>query len=515
MLGPFRIVRLLGIGGMATVYEAEDVRLERAIALKVLPPEFLHDDAFAKRFVKEGRVIARLDHLSIVPIYASGIDDGIPWMSMRLLAGGNLDTLLESRRLEPLEIVRILQEVAAALDYAHAHGVVHRDIKPTNLLLDGAGSTFVADFGLAHLLEGSPGLTRSGVLAGTPHYMAPEQALGKPADHRCDIYSLGIVAYEMFVGAAPFTGDSPIAVLLKHVNETLPDPAAGLVPLPVMRAIRKAAAKEPNERWPSALAFVDALEAAVHGVPPSSQASPVAESGDRAKRSRNAWIAATIGIGALATVLGWEVAREPLRRSPVPLPGSEPPRVIEPAVLLPAPADEIVTSAPQARPRSPGPATLAPSGTQQEVVTPAADSAPPAAAPLVVIGLPQVLSSPRMTTAVDVPPVAAEHPPTPDEVIQPSSPTTTDVVTAPVRIRTVKPDYPNVARAAQIEGDVVLQAKVTPEGKVTVVNLVRSVHPLLDEAARRAVLQYEYAPGRRNGIPESTNVRITVSFRMQ
>src|SRR5205809_1667086 len=131
MLGSFRIVRVLGRGGMATVYEARDGRLDRAIALKVLPPEFLHDVRFAERFEREARVVARLEHPNIVPIYASGIDDSTPWMSMRLLAGGNLAAIVAGRP-DAQDVIRILREVALALDYAHSHGIVHLDVKPTN-----------------------------------------------------------------------------------------------------------------------------------------------------------------------------------------------------------------------------------------------------------------------------------------------------------------------------------------------------------------------------------------------
>ena len=248
---------------MATVYEAYDDRLERAIALKVLPPEFLHGGEFARRFEKEARVVAKLEHPNIVPIYASGIDEGIPWMSMRLLAGGNMGMLLRAGRPDSRKALHLLRSIADALDYAHARGVVHRDIKPTNILLDGAGGVCVGDFGLAQMLDGAPGLTRTGILTGTPHYMAPEQALGNPADQRSDIYSLGIVAYETFVGAIPFRADSPVAVLMKHVHEPLPAPPYGLVPPALMRAIETAAAKDPGDRWPSAGAFVTALGKAV------------------------------------------------------------------------------------------------------------------------------------------------------------------------------------------------------------------------------------------------------------
>ncbi len=266
-VGPFRILGLLGRGGMAAVYRAQDTRLDRTIALKVLPPEFLHDGTFARRFEQEARVVAKLEHPNIVPIYASGIDDGIPWMSMRLLAGGTLGTVLKNRRPERGEAVRMLRSVADALDYAHALGIVHRDIKPTNILLDGSGGVCIGDFGLAQMLEGDPGLTRTGTLIGTPHYMAPEQALGQPADHRSDIYSLGIVAYEIFVGAMPFTADSPVSVLLKHVNQRLPVPSDSLVSRPMMDVIQKAVAKSPSMRWRSAGEFVSRLEAASSLIP--------------------------------------------------------------------------------------------------------------------------------------------------------------------------------------------------------------------------------------------------------
>src|SRR5207249_3865858 len=180
--------------------------------------------------------------------------------------------------------------------YAHSHGVVHRDIKPTNILLDGADGVCVGDFGLAYMLEVSPRVTRSGLLAGTPQYMAPEQALGKAADHRCDIYSLAMVAYEMFAGMTPFTADSPVAILMKHVNDALPEPSERVVSRPVMRAIHKGAAKEPGARWPSATAFVDALEAAV---------------GAQTQRQRVRWMGAVGGAALTAATVGWLVAREP------------------------------------------------------------------------------------------------------------------------------------------------------------------------------------------------------------
>jgi TonB family protein len=490
---------------MATVYEARDGRLERSIALKVLPPEFLHDVRFAERFEREARVVAALEHPNIVPIYASGIDNGIPWMSMRLLTGGTIGTLLEKGRPDARQIVRLLRAVASALDYAHAHGVVHRDIKPTNILLDGAEGVCVGDFGLAYMLEVSPRVTRSGLLAGTPQYMAPEQALGKAADHRCDIYSLAMVAYEMFAGVTPFTADSPVAILMKHVNDALPEPSEQVVPRPVMRAIHRGAAKEPGERWPSATAFVDALDAAV---------------GVRTQRVRIRWMSAVGGAALTAATVGWLVAREPRA-------GAQPdrPRVDVPASLRTPEAaqirsleQEVVAPAaiPAATPqRAPANQTQA-SGAMEKIAEPVTETPSPSLAAPVAVSPAPAPAPPRETTAGDIPlrpTTDALIPGLASTVAQPSL--ITDIVTAPARTRTVNPEYPQVARAAQLEGDVLLEAVVTADGKVTNVSVVRSVHPLLDDSARKAVLQYEYAPGRRNGVPESTTVRLTVSFRMR
>ena len=199
-LGPFRIIALLGRGGMASVYKAYQAKLDRHVALKVLPQEFLHDPAFAKRFEREARVVAKLEHPNIVPIYDYGIDDGIPWMAMRMLQAGSLANLLKRGRLDRRRVVAILTQVADALDHAHANGVIHRDVKPSNVLLDERERVYVGDFGFAHMVEGSIVLTRTGMIAGTPQYMAPEQVESMKVDRRADIYALGIVAYEMLTG---------------------------------------------------------------------------------------------------------------------------------------------------------------------------------------------------------------------------------------------------------------------------------------------------------------------------
>jgi eukaryotic-like serine/threonine-protein kinase len=503
---------------MSAVYEARDERLERTIALKVLPQEFLHEETFARRFAQEARVIARLEHPKIVPIYASGIDNGIPWMSMRLLTGGNLGARLEHRRAEPRAAVRMLRSVADALDYAHARGVVHRDIKPTNILLDDANEVCLGDFGLAHMLEGDPRATRTGTLLGTPHYIAPERALGEPADHRCDIYSLGIVAYEMFVGTVPFTADSPVAVLLKHVNEPLPTPPDGLLPRGVLDALEKATAKDPAERWPSAGAFVSALEVALGMTPAGLEALKSGRAHRHGARLR--FGRAGITVGALLAAIGltlWITPRESAHHEePPPLLAFERPSDGAPPIVTAAP---VVT---QERPDpasslgpsvTPGPQLLnanAAPGQGQQTATPATEVTPPQMASVVSIPPPETSSLQPRAALVDIP-VSTD----PTSSAVPSQPVAGEVVTPPIRLRTIPPDYPTAARAAQLEGNVLLQAVVGSDGKVRDVTVLRSVHPLLDEAAKKAVRRYEYTPGQRNGVPEAVTIRLTVSFRLR
>jgi serine/threonine protein kinase len=259
-LGPFRIIGALGRGGMASVYKAFEPGLDRTVAVKVLPAEYLHDPSFAERFRREAQVIARLEHPHIVPIYAYGIDQGMPWMSMRLVAGGSLYSLLHAGgRLGYGPLLEMLAGVAGALDYAHAAGVVHRDVKPQNILIDEQRHVYLADFGIAKMIEGAPGLTQTGMITGTPQYMAPEQALGSKVDRRADIYSLGIVAYECLTGRVPFTADTPLAVLMKHVRDPIPLPPVSEVPEPQCHVLMKALAKNPADRWPSAAGFVEAM----------------------------------------------------------------------------------------------------------------------------------------------------------------------------------------------------------------------------------------------------------------
>ena len=267
-LGPYRIIEPVGRGGMASVFKAYEASLDRYVALKVLPPEFLHDPTFAERFRREAQTIARLEHPQIIPIFAYDIDaeTGTPWMAMRLISGGSLSQRIKRGRLMPSESARILKDVGDALDYAHSAGVIHRDVKPQNVLLDDAGRVYLADFGIAKMIESSAHMTQTGMITGTPQYMAPEQALGKPIDKSIDIYALGIVAYELFTGRVPFSADTPVAVLMKQASEPMPLPPVSEVQEEVTRAILRATAKDPTARWPSASAFARAISDATTSV---------------------------------------------------------------------------------------------------------------------------------------------------------------------------------------------------------------------------------------------------------
>jgi serine/threonine-protein kinase len=295
---------------MASVYKAYEATLDRYVALKVLPREFLHDPTFAERFRHEAQVIARLEHPNIVPIYGFDIEqqEGIPWMAMRLVKGGSLSQLLKRERVSFARTVAILRGVADALDYAHHQGIVHRDVKPQNILLDEGGRVYLMDFGIAKIVEGTGGVTVTGMITGTPQYMAPEQAAMSKIDRRADIYALGIVAYEMFTGRVPFSADTPLAILMKHLQDPIPLPPPSEVPEPFTRAILKAVAKKPEERWSAASEFVGALDGALTKLVPPVEPLPatlgLAAGGAAGSPRRRVRIGVVLGLTVLVLAAG-------------------------------------------------------------------------------------------------------------------------------------------------------------------------------------------------------------------
>ncbi len=220
----YEILEELGRGAMAIVYRARDRQLAREVALKVLPRTLLHDAQLVERFQREARTAARLEHPHIVPIYRVGRQGDVIYFAMQYLRGESLAAVLDRRgRLPPDEIRRLLVEVGEAIDCAASHGVVHRDIKPDNIVFDERGRSVVTDFGIARsVAEGQ--LTRVGVSVGTPHYMSPEQARGEPTDARSDLYSLGVVAYRCLSGRVPFDAADDIAILYAHATQPVPTP---------------------------------------------------------------------------------------------------------------------------------------------------------------------------------------------------------------------------------------------------------------------------------------------------
>ena len=267
MLGPYRIIDQVGKGGMATVYKAYQASVDRYVAIKVLPSQLAESKEFVTRFQQEARIIARLEHPHILPVFDYGESDGTAYFVMRYLQAGTLKDKMEFGRPLPLtEIDRIFTQLTDALSYAHSQGIVHRDLKPANALIDSHGNIFLTDFGIAKLLESaSPRLTQTDAIMGTPAYISPEQAQSQPVDRRADIYSLGIILYEMVTGQVPFVADTPLAVLFKHISDPLPPPSRLKpdVPPSIEQVILKALAKDPRDRFETADEFLTAWKRAL------------------------------------------------------------------------------------------------------------------------------------------------------------------------------------------------------------------------------------------------------------
>ena len=279
MLGPYRIINQIGRGGMATVYKAYQPSVDRYVAIKVLPSQLAESKEFAARFQQEARIIAKLEHPHILPVFDYGESDGVAYFVMRYMDAGTLkEKMIEGRPLPLHDIDRLFTQLAEALSYAHSRGVVHRDLKPANVLIDSHGNVFLTDFGIAKLLEtASPRLTQTDAIMGTPAYISPEQAQGQTVDQRSDIYSLGIILYEMVTGSVPFTAETPLAVLFKHISDPLPPPS--LVKPDIRPAIEqvilKALSKDPRDRFATAAEFAAAWERALATVEKVSELTTV------------------------------------------------------------------------------------------------------------------------------------------------------------------------------------------------------------------------------------------------
>ncbi|MFD5949237.1 serine/threonine-protein kinase [Streptomyces collinus] len=270
----YRIEQEIGRGGMAVVYRARDLRLERTVALKLLAPELARNDTFRRRFTHESRAAAAIDHPHIVPVFEAGETDGVLYIAMRYVAGSDLRHVLDREGpMPPVTAVRVAAQVASALDAAHDHGLVHRDVKPGNILVsrgtdsDHPEHVYLTDFGLTKKSLSLTGFTTVGQFVGTLDYVSPEQISGKPVDARCDVYGFACVVFETLAGHPPFLRDDDMALLWAHqydepppLTEDRPDLDPRVDPV-----FAQALAKSPDDRYPSCLAFVAALRAATTG----------------------------------------------------------------------------------------------------------------------------------------------------------------------------------------------------------------------------------------------------------
>jgi serine/threonine-protein kinase len=361
-LGKYEIIDEIGRGGFATVYRARDPHLDRQVALKVLDPLLLGHPDLIERFRREARAAASLRHPHIVRIYEIVEADGRLALVLELLPGPSLAGVIESEAPMPLaSAIALLRPLADALDYAHSRGLVHRDIKPSNAILDEKGQPVLTDFGLVKAVEESGSsaisltLSQSGLTLGTPAYMAPEQADPKrsnPVDFRADLYSLGVMAYQMLTGQVPFQGDTPLVVAIGHLMEEPPPPAALNPDLPQAAAdvLLRMLAKKPDARYPSATAFVDALDTAetasveLQEPPPAPEAkiekpqkAVLVEPEQASPRPRVpdwAWLLAVPAVLLLAAGLGWFLGSRDVSPTPTPMPSPTEVAVLPTATAL-------------------------------------------------------------------------------------------------------------------------------------------------------------------------------------
>ncbi|MFH0730444.1 MAG: serine/threonine-protein kinase [Pseudomonadota bacterium] len=332
--GRYEIEKELGRGAMGVVYQAHDPQIDRRVALKVLRSDRVTSEDFAQRFLKEARAIGRLSHPYIVTVFDVGHDHGTVYIAMEFLDGRPLDEILREKALPLKELMNIGIQVAQSLDYAHGQGIVHRDIKPSNIMLTSEGSVKLTDFGIARIEDPAAAqLTQAGEILGTPSYMSPEQVRGQTVDRRSDIYSLGVILYEISTGRRPFTGKSIASIFNAITSETPQDPMA-VEPFvarggskALSELIVKCLSKAPEDRFQSGKILAQALSTCLIEAEPAGKAEntlPPKKSG------KTAWYAVLAGC-ILAAIIGFYWFQS-IRKVPAPLPTP----IIEPKPVTPA-----------------------------------------------------------------------------------------------------------------------------------------------------------------------------------
>jgi WD40 repeat protein len=263
--GPYTFLEPIGEGGMGSVYKSFQVNMNRPVAIKTLPRQLAEDPNFAGRFRQEAVLLASLQHPHILPVFDFGECEGYAYLVMPYIKSGTLKDLMKDSPLPLQKIRTLITQIGGALDYAHSHGLIHRDVKPGNVLIDESGNCLLMDFGLAKMFESSQEYTATGGILGTPAYMSPEQGRGEKADRRSDIYALGVVLYEMATGQLPYNAESAISIIYQHIHDPLPLPSRlnPQLPTAVEKVILKAMAKEPESRYPTAGDMVRALQQAI------------------------------------------------------------------------------------------------------------------------------------------------------------------------------------------------------------------------------------------------------------
>ncbi|HLF74805.1 MAG TPA: protein kinase [Anaerolineales bacterium] len=364
-VGRYRIKSELGRGGMATVYRAFDPISNREVAIKVLPSDMLHNLVTRARFKRELKLVASLEHPAIVPVYDVGEDSDQPYFVMRYMSGGSLAAMIKHGPFSLRDAALIIERLASALDHAHAKGIIHRDIKPDNVLFDGSNHPYLSDFGVAKFTEAPVSATDAGPseAIGTPAYISPEQARGENIDHRADIYGLGAILYEMLAGERPYAGDTVISVAIQHVNDPIPDilKVRSELPVEVDTIIKTAMAKDKQRRYATAMDLALALNKAAFGEERTVPNSATLLDRQNGTAASSRWIGWTALAMVLLAMIGGGLA----------LSGQLP-------FLFPAPVTPTagVTSAPPTRQPT---MTLAPVPTATLEVTAAATQGTPAA----------------------------------------------------------------------------------------------------------------------------------------